>query len=336
MKYNHYDIDDFLADEDFINWVKNRSSESSFLFIHWLRSNPPNKDKALKAKEMIQLLHREYLEPSQEDFDEVFQNLLNSKTSASKSRKKDRFNAWWLRAAILILVVGISYFVNELVHQEEMVPQQQHQIITKSNPPGQRSQIHLPDRSVVFLNSNSSLKYSTAFSGENREIELQGEAYFEVKRNDSIPFVVRMGNVSVKVLGTVFNANVRDTSNISISLVEGQVEISQQESTWPNLILEAGQKAIAKPEKIRTIPYQYKDVAWKEGVIVFENASLPEIKKILEQWYGVKININNQPDRKWNYNAKFKNTSLDIILTRMSFTERFEYEINNDTVNIKF
>jgi transmembrane sensor len=340
MKYNNYDIEDFLADEDFIRWVKNKGGGRAFFFESWLKTNPVNKEKALTARELLQLIKSEQLQPTQAEFDQVFASLLkyqNEQQPITVTSTRNTINIWWRWAAIILFVFSFSFVINEFLEKPPVEIVQTIQYIKKSNPPGQRSQIHLPDGSKVYLNSESSLVYAENFGTANREIRLQGEAYFEVKKNDSLPFIVQTGIISTKVLGTSFNVNARDNANVSVVLIEGQVEIRQTETQfWQEFILKSGEKVIANDQEIKTSQYHYRDIAWKEGVLIFEDASLAEVKNTLEQWYGISISIENRPGGKWNYSGKFKNTSLEVILERMSFTERFTYEINNDLVTLKF
>jgi len=338
MKYNNYDINDFLTDKDFISWVKNKDDSRAYFFSKWLDSNPEHKARAYKARDFLLTLKPKVLDAEPSEFDEVLTRLMRYQEHHSEPGNyvKNPQNLIWRWAAIVLLVFSLTYLFEQLNADEENVELPVINYITKMNPPGQRSQIQLPDGSFVHLNADSKLEYAEDFGVEHRELTLFGEAYFEVKKNDTIPFIVKAEEVYTKVLGTTFNIKARAES-IAISLVEGEVEVGRDETGhWQKTTMHPGEKVIVREQELQITAYDFQDIAWKEGVIIFENASLDEIIETLENWYGVNIRLINAPSSKWHYNNKFKQGSLELVLERMSYTENFTYEIMNDLITIKF
>jgi len=164
---------------------------------------------------------------------------------------------------------------------------------TLTVPRGGQFNIILPDGSHVWLNAASSMRYPTAFNGSRREIELQGQAYFEVAPNARQPFFVKANNVEVQVLGTSFDVMAySDEKMINTTLINGAVsvkigKIEQQ--------LKPGQQAITDPAT-GTMVVRNADVdqviAWKTGFFEFDNATMADIMRQLARWYDIDVSYN--------------------------------------------
>ena len=210
--------------------------------------------------------------------------------------------------------------------------------IEKKNPVGIKSQIHLPDGSIVYLNAESSIKFTEGFQDSVRWVKLTGEAFFDVHKNLDKPFIVQSGDVLTQALGTSFNINAyHDHSSIDVSLVTGKVKVHSLKDNSPSqsILLEPGRHVLFQNSKIvdKGLFEPAKVIGWKDGIIVFENADYHAVVKKLERWYGVTIeNEGRQPT--WNLNAKFDNSSLRHILDVLSHSEQFKYSLCRDTVKI--
>lgn len=171
-----------------------------------------------------------------------------------------------------------------------------------STPKGRQFSVKLPDGSKVWMNAASSIRYPTKFTGTERKVELSGEAYFEVTKNRSMPFRVKMNNgVEVEVLGTSFNLNAyKDEENINATLLEGSVKVVPAFQNLPSerpVILSPGQQAQipqggqqSRPGiKIVNDADVDKVMAWKNGAFNFTDVSLKEVMKQLERWYNIEV-----------------------------------------------
>lgn len=160
---------------------------------------------------------------------------------------------------------------------------------TMITPQGGEYTIVLGDGTQVWLNAKSELRYPVVFADNQREVYLKGEAYFEVERDDSKPFVVHAGDVCVEVLGTAFNVNNYHAGKIETVLVEGCVGMSNATS---NVTLKPGQRGCAVADR-REIQVEEVDVsiytAWKDGYFVFEKQALEDVMEQLARWYNVEI-----------------------------------------------
>ncbi len=183
----------------------------------------------------------------------------------------------------------IVYSLSNLSNEQSSTKGSEIQTVynTIQTPVGGKFQLNLADGSKVWLNSASSLRFPVFFSGDTREVELKGEAYFEVSKNADKKFSVRSGNQTVEVLGTHFNINAySDEPAITTTLIEGAVRVIEL-NTKKSQILKPGEQSKVD----RDIRIQIKDtqaeVAWKDGYFYFENASIETVMRQLGRWYGI-------------------------------------------------
>ena len=167
---------------------------------------------------------------------------------------------------------------------------------------GMEYTLALSDGSLVYLNAETSVKYPVVFGGSERMVELDGEAYFEVAKDASRPFIVRMNGVDVKVTGTSFNARAyRNEGKVVTTLIEGRVEVNG--------------KAIVPGEQARyevgngNLEVAKVDVehfiAWKEGYFVFRNERLEDVMRTLARWYKVEYHFMDEASKDVRIGARF-------------------------------
>jgi ferric-dicitrate binding protein FerR (iron transport regulator) len=158
---------------------------------------------------------------------------------------------------------------------------------TIQTPVGGKFQLNLADGSKVWLNSASSLRFPVFFTGDTREVELKGEAYFEVSKNEDKKFSVRSGNQTVEVLGTHFNINAySDEPSITTTLIEGAVRVIELNSKKSQILKPGEQSKVDRDIRIQRKDTQ-AEVAWKDGYFYFENASIETVMRQLSRWYGI-------------------------------------------------
>jgi transmembrane sensor len=163
---------------------------------------------------------------------------------------------------------------------------------TVSTPRGGQYQLVLDDGSKVWLNSASSLSFPAVFKGKTREVEITGEAYFEVAKNDKMPFRVKVNNTVVEVLGTHFNIMAyNDEAVMKTTLLEGSVKINNSQNFS---MLKPGQQAQLNqngPIKIIDNPDADDAVAWKDGLFQFRDAGIETIMRQAARWYDVQVSF---------------------------------------------
>ena len=206
--------------------------------------------------------------------------------------------------------------------------------------PGTISKYQLPDKSYVWLNSGSWLRYPTRFSEESRRVEIRGEAYFEVESDKEHPFYVNTpGGLSVRVTGTKFNVSAYDDERtIEVVLEEGRVNVENTDGNV-NMALRPGEcfyyDRQDKNTYVKSIE-TYEKTAWKDGKVVFRNASLDKIFKFLSRRYNVDINFVNKKNTEYNYRATFTGEDIFFFFYYLSMTAPIKWEVatpaqNSDT-----
>jgi len=196
-------------------------------------------------------------------------------------------------------------------------------------------QLVLSDGTKVWLNSESELRYPVKFTGETREVELLGEAYFDVEKNPNKPFLVNTKNVNTRVLGTEFNVSAYPNEEINITLVEGRVELnSKQISAKVQLI--PGDNANLKigGEKIHISQVDVrKYIAWRDGYFYFEKERLEDILTKLERWYDFKVFYQNQVVKDYAFRMRAdRNYDFAEIVSRLEQTGRISLKIKGNVI----
>ncbi|WP_127128157.1 FecR family protein [Pseudoflavitalea rhizosphaerae] len=208
---------------------------------------------------------------------------------------------------------------------------------TMSTPKGRQYQLTLPDGTKVWLNAASSIKYPTAFTGRERNVQISGEAYFEVAKKSSQPFRVVVDNgMKIDVLGTSFNVNAYQDDNKSYTtLIDGAVRVTAAQ-IGSSTILKPAQQAVQADGSSLSVSSNVdveKVMAWKNGVFNFENASLEYVMKEIERWYDIDVVYKNGiPDIKF-WGKITKDVPLSGMLIALERTKvHFELENNRTLV----
>lgn len=194
-------------------------------------------------------------------------------------------------------------------------------------PAGQRVNLTLPDGTNVWLNARSQMKYPVTFGKNNREVTLDGEAYFDVTPDKEKPFLVQTFKYSIKVLGTKFNVEAySDTKTFETSLMEGAVTVTSLKNTAQSVALTPNNKVTDINGTLETSGItDYNNYKWKDGLICFKDRPFTEIMKEFEKCYGVKIVIENQKVQGFMFTGKFRhsdgvNYALGILKKNVPFT----------------
>ncbi len=240
---------------------------------------------------------------------------------------KQRFfkpNPYLRYAAILILVAGISALMFYVGRQNAPVTHSEIKYTSVVADNGQISKVILPDSSVVWLNSGTTLTYDNNYSYKNRNLKLNGQAFFEIKKNKNLPLIVASGNLRVKVLGTRFDVKAYpDDNTFKVTLVSGRVELLNSTDQSFEYHLKPGEMAEFESQsgrvaikKVETQNY----TNWKNGELTFVDAPMAEVIKSLELKFNVEIEVINPDVYKSVFNANFKNESLKEILNYIQFS----------------
>lgn len=200
-------------------------------------------------------------------------------------------------------------------------------------PAGQRINITLPDGTNVWLNARTTIQYPVNFNSNERIVKLNGEAYFDVAKDKTKPFIVQTDKYNVEVLGTKFDVeSYSETGQFETALMEGSVRISSLKDAHESLMLKPNTKAYLHMGKLRVLPVDdLNPYRWREGLICFKNESFASIMKEFEKYYGINIYITNRQVQKYLYTGKFRQTDgVDYALRVLQKDIGFTYERDDD------
>lgn len=222
-------------------------------------------------------------------------------------------------AALLTLPLLLTSLVLGYLYFNEPGPDERYAEVVAAS--GSVIRYELPDNSVVWLNAGSSLRYPTAFREDNRNVELKGEAYFEIEADPKKPFYVNTPNgLRVYVYGTKFNvAAYEDDSSIGVVLETGKVNVITPGRE--TIALLPGEQLLYDTQDQRKVKNKvdvYEKVAWKDGKLIFRNTTLEDIFKRLERHFNVEIEFNNRYNKEYKYRATFRDETLPQILDYLS------------------
>ncbi|WP_200977990.1 FecR family protein [Echinicola sp. 20G] len=269
------------------------------------------------------------------------ENLKNDKTlPRTYQLGKSRNNSFsWVKAAVVsMLLIASAILVLGGYFSERGSKADQVKWISYAMPAGKKSKVNLPDGSILYLNSESEVKFQDGFGVHHREIFLEGESYFEVAK-DSIPFRVHTQKLVTEAVGTAFNINSYDLSAIKVKLTEGIVKVFVHHAAEPKeIFLERGQEVTLSEGEFSDVSiFNFEQaIAWKNGEIWLEGDSLNDMVQILERWYDVKITIQNPPGTTMKFSGVFKSAMLTHVLESLAYSYKFEYKIDDKDVTIIF
>jgi len=236
-----------------------------------------------------------------------------------------------------LLVAGFLFYA-----QNENLPQPISEskiaTLTKHNPKGQKTTLKLPDGTKVKLNAESSLIFPEKFGQDERVVTLKGEAFFDVKKDTKRPFIIKVGDLEAKVLGTSFNINAFPESDvIDIALLTGKLVVHPSKNKNKASVLLPTENLLynKQTEKISKSHFDADQVlAWKHGILLFKEANLLEITKKLERWYGCSFDIKQGLDYKNSiaFTGRFENKSLKEVLEGLSLATNLNYKLKDKKV----
>ncbi|HEU5147188.1 MAG TPA: FecR domain-containing protein [Chryseosolibacter sp.] len=236
---------------------------------------------------------------------------------------------WWVAASVALLIAA-----SVGLYLMRIAPREIH-YVTSTAQRGEQITVTLPDSSVVRLNAESSITYPENFEdSENRNVQLVGEAFFEVTRDESKPFIIQSGDLITTVLGTTFNIRgYPEEESIAVTVATGKVSVevvSDQDQKTATEFLVTGEQGLYQKGSAnitKTNVNLEKYLAWKDGTILLESASLEEATGILGRWYNAEFVFKNPALKTCTIDGKFRNDQLPNILENLRFLLGIEYRI---------
>ena len=295
----------------------NASFEEEAAVKQWMEESAENRLAFLKERKL---------------FDDML--LLGNEEIIKNGKKRFSINLSSLRtelikiAAVVAITLGGSYFYYQSSLEKELMAMQ-----TITVPAGQRINITLVDGTNVWLNARTSLSYPVKFGKNNRQVVLDGEAYFDVTKDKSKPFIVQTDNYNVEVLGTQFDVNAySETGEFETTLMSGSVKVASASDSTQKITLKPNNKVFLQDGKLHvTAVDDYNPYRWKEGLICFKNETFTSIMKDFEKYYGLTIQVKNKNVFKYVYTGKFRQTDgIDYALRVLQKDIKFTYQRDDE------
>ena len=352
-------IPDLLADESFINYCKDAPSKDVDYWKNYLQQHPENMEIARLAKEKFLFLfnamaHSDLMEQEARlieklNYPEQATIIPLDRVRTINRRKRTFFLQLTVAATILVLVGTVVFWM--------LRPQakQEGRIFATAN--GERKNIQLSDGTLVNLNAGSVVRMDPNFGISSREVYLEGEAFFDVKENKRLPFIVHTAVMDVKALGTAFDVRAYKEEKITeTALIRGLIEVTLKENHYRKLVLSSNHKVgwnkatkhivntdsvVMKPSKLKDgIPEkievtergEIKEIAWKENKLIFENELFGDIAMLLERWYGVRIMFTDNEIRNYRFTGDFEKEDLEAVLNFLKESRPFHFKIENNEI----
>ena len=249
--------------------------------------------------------------------------------------KRQTLRKMYTRVAAVLIIGFISHFSLSYF----LTPKGQISIVQNAFK-GETQKVILPDGSVVWLNAASSLRYPDEFYNV-REVELTGEAFFDVIRNEKKPFIVKSGRMTTRVLGTSFNISAykNEISHVTVSSGKVKVDVlsANKNKKIKTAILTEGQQIKLNPQLAKVSVQRVDDAlynGWKQGILNFDKLSFEKAIVMLERHYNIRIACQDSTLLNNKIRAKYTNETLNEVLEDLQFIIGFNYTVFEDSIAI--
>ncbi|MBT30691.1 MAG: hypothetical protein CMO01_13610 [Thalassobius sp.] len=314
---------------DFIDWIKDPANKEEVMEVmgtSWDENDFDSQQSTNKDSKLV--------------YNKIKASIAKQETLRNNLHVHKPFQVWkYITAAIVVFGAwaGFQFYQSELNKVEEPIVAVAFR--EKVNPSGKRSILTLPDKSRIWLNSGSSLRYPDHFSDTARIVYLSGEAFFDVAKDSLRPFKVISGDIVTVAVGTSFNIRAfPDKEDIEVALTSGKVKIENTHNNVKNekeaMFLVPGENIVYRKDllKIEKGHFDTNTVSWKDGIIYLKNAGLEEITEKLALWYGVEFEVKNKA--KILYNGSFERKSLRHVMEGISLATGIHYKLDEKKVTI--
>lgn len=299
--------------------------------IEWFRTP--------EAKEELFQFYQECLENASDELeDDIQQRMLEhvrlkikeAEQARQVRRLSVRYKIAQVAAACIFVCFGISLYLLQVRE-----PASSKDLIVKVDR-GQKASMELPDGTLVWLNSDTKMKYNNSYNHKNRVLQLDGEAYFEVAKDREKPFIVKVDDMEIEALGTAFNVKAYSADNhISATLMEGSIAVtSDNESNILNPNENISYDRSTHQSVKTTLMNTDLISAWRSGRIVFGGETLGEAASMLERIYNIRIIFETEDIKEYTFLGTIRNNSLSNVFEIMSLTVPISYSISDSSVII--
>lgn len=275
----------------------------------------------------------------QYDVDQAFERFRKRTGLDQAGKQSYKWYRTWSVAAVAIVLLGLIT-VTAYWQGSRQIQSNFSDIVVEA-PLGSKTKLTLPDGSTVWLNAGSKMVYSQGFGVSDRRLAFQGEGYFEVEKNDEMPFLVQTHDVNVTVVGTKFNfRNYPEDEEAVVELLEGKVALENQLKEESVRYLSPNEKMVlhkATGEMDITSAKVKEATLWTENILLFDEDLLPDIVRELERSYHVQIEIENEDLKQTRFYGQFNQLEQNIydVLDMLSETGKLKYHEEGKVIYLK-
>ena len=275
----------------------------------------------------------------QYDVDQAFERFRKRTGLDQAGKQSYKWYRTWSVAAVAIVLLGLIT-VTAYWQGSRQIQSNFSDIVVEA-PLGSKTKLTLPDGSTVWLNAGSKMVYSQGFGVSDRRLAFQGEGYFEVEKNDEMPFLVQTHDVNVTVVGTKFNfRNYPEDEEAVVELLEGKVALENQLKEEAVRYLSPNEKMVlhkATGEMDITSTKVKEATLWTENILLFDEDLLPDIVRELERSYHVQIEIENEDLKQTRFYGQFNQLEQNIydVLDMLSETGKLKYHEEGKVIYLK-
>lgn len=316
-------------------------SEESVELEKWLEASSENRKYFRQVRE-IWFSTISANEEKRYDKEKAYNRFLNRTRQIPLGKKVSRHRSLYkymvkIAAVMLLCIISsVSYWSGK----EQVKKQFAEMRVETEAPLGSKTKFSLPDGTLVWLNSGSKISYSQGFGVVERKLQLVGEGYFEVVRNEQLPFEIQTKELELQVLGTKFDfKNYPDDEEVSVNLLEGKVSLRNALKNKEVCYLQPNQKAMLNKQNgelhISSVKAHYAS-EWTKGFLFFDEELLPDIAKELERSYNVKISLEDPSLDTCRFYGNFerKEQTIQEILEMLASTGKLQYHINGRNIRL--
>jgi len=293
--------------------------------------------KSMEDIELFNEISKSVWEESIEIKEPDYQQKEHYKKEASALLRKIKYKRFSIStkqiirvAASIAIVITVVLGIQEFQNRKELA---QNEYIELNVKRGQTQQLTLADGTKLFLNAGSSLRYPATFSGKNRTVELNGEAYFEVAPDANKPFIIHTGNMDIKVLGTSFNIkSYNEDDRAIVSVNSGKVQVDLAESMMRLVANEQIVLDKKSGELQKNIISTNDAKGWMNGSLSFKNTTIDNVAKELMRIYNCKIIIKDSTAMNVLVSGAIESKSLDSVLKSIYYSTGIRYRKESDTI----
>jgi ferric-dicitrate binding protein FerR (iron transport regulator) len=326
----------------FKNWLREDQANEDFFqtFVETWEEKPANFKMDIRKEWETFREKRLQREPEASETNaRIDENdLVRTLSDYTKKSRGGRPVLYYAIPAVIILMISAMYFIRQPFFSTGNKAEIKYKIITTDK--GERGRLELSDGTRVILNAESKLQVPSNFGESSRTVRLQGEAFLKVKKNSDLPFLVISNDTYLKVLGTEFNLNAYDSTQIKIAVNEGAVAVGKMSgmNTRPEIgTLKKTDLGILKGNKLSISTIENADLfsGWAEGKLVFKNTPLTEIAERLELWFNVSVRIDRPALGERTLTATYTSLPLSELLNVLSLSLNLTVIRDQDTIILK-